>query len=261
MDGREDVRMMTGLGAGLALLLLGCPGDDGSTETGAETVSNDSTSNPGTTMGSDSTPVTGSAGSGSAEGSGSGGSGQSGSSGGSGSGSMDSTSAADSSGGSTAGVCMDAMGSCANGEQCCDGLTCCAGVPVPPGEEYCDQRCPDSDYNLKRDFESIDPAEILERVAALPITTWSYRREDPSVRHLGPMAQDFKASFGLGATDRSIFVVDADGVALSSIQALYRRLQASEADNAKLRESLETLQRRVEALESRSSKGRAEHGP
>ncbi len=149
---------------------------------------------------------------------------------------------------------MEAMGSCADGESCCDGLLCCAGVPVPEGEEYCDQQCPMSDHTLKRDFEPVDPDQILERVAALPITTWSYRREDPSIRHLGPMAQDFKASFRLGATDESIFVVDADGVALSSIQALYRKLRASEAENARLREDLARLDERLEALEARSAR-------
>ncbi|HKX60397.1 MAG TPA: tail fiber domain-containing protein, partial [Verrucomicrobiae bacterium] len=32
-----------------------------------------------------------------------------------------------------------------------------------------------SDRNLKQDFESIDPADVLSKVAALPITRWSYK--------------------------------------------------------------------------------------
>ena len=228
----------------LALMLTGCPsGDDGDSGTEGASASNGSSATSATSADSATTAPATSAGSAS-------GSGSAGSSGGSGS----SASGDSSDGSGTGGVCMEAMGSCANAETCCDGLMCCVGLPVPEGEEYCDQQCPQSDHKLKRDFEGVDPDQILERVAALPITTWSYRREDASIRHLGPMAQDFKASFGLGATDESIFVVDADGVALSSIQALYRKLRASEAENVKLREALEGLHERVEALEAASGR-------
>ena len=54
--------------------------------------------------------------------------------------------------------------------------------------------------------------DLLSRVARLPISKWSYKVEDGSVRHIGPMAQDFAAAFGLGSDDRSIGTVDADGV-------------------------------------------------
>lgn len=140
------------------------------------------------------------------------------------------------------------------GEMCCAGLECCAGVPVPEGQEYCGMPCPKSDFAVKREFAAVDADAILERVLALPITTWSYRSEDPSVRHLGPMAQDFKASFGLGSTDLAIFQIDADGVALTSIQALGRRLRASEAENARLRESLASMEARLAALEGAPSR-------
>ena len=53
---------------------------------------------------------------------------------------------------------------------------------------------------------------ILAKLVALPVSTWNYIGEDPSVRHLGPMAQDFKAAFGLGDTDQMISMVDANGV-------------------------------------------------
>jgi trimeric autotransporter adhesin len=60
-----------------------------------------------------------------------------------------------------------------------------------------------SDRNLKRDVEPIDDQAVLESVARMPISTWSYRTDDPSVRHLGPMAQDCHSAFGLGSTDRA----------------------------------------------------------
>lgn len=78
---------------------------------------------------------------------------------------------------------------------------------------------------------------MLERLAALPISVWSYRFDDESVRHLGPMAQDFASTFALGSSDRVIDVVDANGVCMASIQALHRRLAEVEAEVARLRES------------------------
>ena len=176
-------------------------------------------------------------------------------SGGSSSGESTSTGEAESSGEESSSdggpMCQPMGGSCAMGESCCAGLFCCAGVPVPPGAEFCGSMCPISDYKRKREFAAIDVDEVLDKVAALPITTWSYRHEDASIRHIGPMAQDFMASFDVGASDESIFVVDADGVSLASIQALHGRLVAAEADNAALRTTIDQLERRLAALEAR----------
>ncbi len=76
--------------------------------------------------------------------------------------------------------------------------------------------------------------EILDTLAELPVSTWSYTFEPPGVRHLGPMAQDFSAAFGLGDDDRVIDLTDANGVVIVSIQALYRRIHELEAEVAKL---------------------------
>jgi Chaperone of endosialidase len=85
-----------------------------------------------------------------------------------------------------------------------------------------------SDRDLKEHVEPIDPDVVLAGVVALPITSWSYRSDDPHVRHVGPMAQDFAAAFGVGDDDRRIHTVDASGVALAAIQALAARLAAAE---------------------------------
>jgi hypothetical protein len=50
----------------------------------------------------------------------------------------------------------------------------------------------------------------------------------PHVRHLGPTAQDFYEVFGLGDDDKYISTVDADGVALAAIQALYELIKEKE---------------------------------
>jgi hypothetical protein len=114
-------------------------------------------------------------------------------------------------------------------------------VPVPAGQEYCGTICPKSDRALKRGFESVDQNQVLERLAELPISRWSYKTESSETLHLGPMAQDFKQAFGLGESDRTILQVDADGVTFAAVQALYRRLLAVEAKNQALERELDEL--------------------
>jgi len=111
-----------------------------------------------------------------------------------------------------------------------------------------------SDVTVKSDIVDLDSQLILEKVAQLPITEWSYNEElQDGIRHIGPMAQDFYAAFGLGDGETSIGTVDADGVALVSIQALYdrhRQLQSEkDAEIAELQAANTELQRRVALLE------------
>jgi hypothetical protein len=118
------------------------------------------------------------------------------------------------------------------------------------GTSICQSFCPVSDRNLKEGFESVDPNDLLERVSRLPISTWSYKFESPNVRHIGPMAQDFMATFDVGSSDRTILQVDADGVALASIQALHARLERIESENKELRSSIEALRAEVGRLQA-----------
>src|SRR5262249_15608457 len=108
-------------------------------------------------------------------------------------------------------TCAPATASCAK-LPCCGNGTCCSGQPVPPGSEYCasDRACPVSDRHAKHDIVPIDPEQVLERVAGLPISAWSYNEQDPTARHIGPMAQDFHAAFDVGTSDRCIPTVDAN---------------------------------------------------
>jgi hypothetical protein len=96
-----------------------------------------------------------------------------------------------------------------------------------------------SDRGAKEGFEAIDVRAVLTQVARLPIERWSYKGE--AVRHLGPMAQDFAAAFGLGADDRHIFTLDAAGVALAAIQGLHGLVRAQQS-------RLEGLERELTAL-------------
>ena len=108
---------------------------------------------------------------------------------------------------------------------------------------------PTSDRNAKENFAAIAPGEVLEKVAALPISRWNFKG-DSATEHLGPMAQDFHAAFGLGRDDKTIATVDADGVALAAIQGLNEKLKTElarrDAENAELKARLERLERLLE---------------
>jgi hypothetical protein len=99
-----------------------------------------------------------------------------------------------------------------------------------------------SDRNLKENFTPVDGQELLASLAEIPISTWNYKAQDSSIRHMGPVAQDFYAAFGLGESDTSISSVDPDGVALAAIQGLYELSQVQA-------ERIDALEARVAALE------------
>ena len=127
--------------------------------------------------------------------------------------------------------------------KCCSGLQCCTGVPYDI-QGQCHAQCLlESDRNLKTDIHPADSQALLDAVARLPIHSWRYR-VSPEAMHVGPMAQDFAAEFGLGADDRVIHTVDAQGVALAAIQALTARMEGLAQRN-------EQLQQRITELETR----------
>ncbi len=99
---------------------------------------------------------------------------------------------------------------------------------------------------LKEHFVAIDGQQVLDRLARLPITTWNYKTDAPSVRHMGPMAQDFYAAFGLGADERHLAPLDVNGVALAGVQALSQQIQALEQQNAELLQRLQALEALVQ---------------
>ena len=109
-----------------------------------------------------------------------------------------------------------------------------------------------SDRDIKTDFAEVDARTVLERLAALPITQWRYRDDDPSIRHIGPMAQDFAAAFGVGEDERSIHPVDAQGVAIASIQALHRALGEALEELRAQRAKIEELTGEVQQLRTGS---------
>ncbi|HEX6863300.1 MAG TPA: tail fiber domain-containing protein, partial [Thermoanaerobaculia bacterium] len=87
-----------------------------------------------------------------------------------------------------------------------------------------------SDRFTKTAIIPVQPDEVLAKLVSLPISTWSRKDEDPKVRHLGPMAQDFSAIFGLGEDNRHIAPLDMAGVSMASIQALHGKMAREMAE-------------------------------
>ncbi len=132
--------------------------------------------------------------------------------------------------------------------------TATSGVTLAPGSGSWSSV---SSHNAKENVEPVDARAVLERVVSMPLSTWNYKEQPDSIRHMGPMAQDFYAAFGLGLGDKTIDTIDPDGVALAAIQGLHaivrdneERLAEKDADIAELLERLE----RLEALVTASAK-------
>jgi hypothetical protein len=108
-----------------------------------------------------------------------------------------------------------------------------------------------SDRNRKEHFEPVDGELVLTKLRAMPIERWSYRSE-PGVTHVGPVAQDFHAAFGLGVDDKTIGHLDLSGISLRAIQALEERTrdlhEAVVRENDVLRAELAQLRALIDRL-------------
>ncbi len=89
-----------------------------------------------------------------------------------------------------------------------------------------------SDRNLKENFQEVDENSILEKISTLPITQWNYKSETQDTMHIGPMAQDFFATFGLGGSDTAISTIDPAGIALLGIKAISLNLNTIASSTA-----------------------------
>jgi hypothetical protein len=119
------------------------------------------------------------------------------------------------------------------------------GVSLPPGGGAWSTI---SDRNSKEEFSAIDGREVLDRLASIPIQTWKYKSQDASVRHIGPVAQDFAAAFRVGEDEKHISTVDADGVALAAIQGLNQKVDQQAQDKDARIKSLESKVAELQAL-------------
>jgi hypothetical protein len=106
-----------------------------------------------------------------------------------------------------------------------------------------------SDVNVKSNIEALDGNLVLAKLDALPVSEWSYQWESPSVRHIGPMAQDFHAAFGLGTDETKISPRDMAGVSIAAVKALRAELMERDAEIATQREQISALQAKLSELD------------
>lgn len=131
----------------------------------------------------------------------------------------------------------------AGGYRLYSNATLTTGVTMAAGTSGWTNVC---DRSLKENVRSVDGEAVLAALRDMPVTEWNYWEADPSIRYMGPMAQDFHRAFGLGGSDSTgINSINADGVAMAAIKALERRttelrlaLEARDAELAILRERL-----------------------
>lgn len=133
------------------------------------------------------------------------------------------------------------------------------------GGAYCDGTnwVNASDRNSKENFEPVNGEDLLEKISQLEITKWNYKGNSET-EHIGPTAQDFQETFGVGSDGKSISTIDPSGIALAAIKELNRQnheLQQQSRElavqnrdlkeqNSSLKKQMDQLAQRVEKLAS-----------
>jgi hypothetical protein len=119
-----------------------------------------------------------------------------------------------------------------------------------------------SSRTIKENFRTVNGEDVLARIRATPISYWNYILEGRRVRHLGPVAEDFAAAFGLGVGNQSIGMGDIDGVNFAGVQALEARTaglrRQLEARTAELRQEREARAAETAALRAELAELRAQ---
>jgi len=105
-----------------------------------------------------------------------------------------------------------------------------------------------SSRTVKDDIVPVDGNTVLAKLDALPVAEWSYKA-DRDQRHVGPMAEDFYAVFGLGPDDKHVAATDMAGLALAAAKALKAENEQIKAESASKDEQIRTLSARLDRLE------------
>jgi len=103
----------------------------------------------------------------------------------------------------------------------------------------------------KENFLDVKGFDVLSKLRAIPITSWNYIDEGKTVRHVGPMAEDFFAQFGLGTNNVSIGVQDLAGVSLAAVKELDAQLQTKTEEVNQLQEEVKQLRATQSEMEKR----------
>ena len=108
-----------------------------------------------------------------------------------------------------------------------------------------------SDRHLKENFQTLNLRDVLRHVVEMPVTSWTVIGH-PDWRHIGPVAQDFHATFGLGDPndDTHIDIGDSQGVALAAIKGLNAKVEDQAATIRDQQHEIAELSERVQKAET-----------
>ncbi len=82
-----------------------------------------------------------------------------------------------------------------------------------------------SGRQFKENVVPLESGQILRQLEELSLSSWNYKVDPDRVRHLGPMAEDFYAAFGLGRDDQHLSPRDLAAVALAAVQGVNEVVQ------------------------------------
>jgi len=94
-----------------------------------------------------------------------------------------------------------------------------------------------------RNLRPVDGKSILNKIEQLPISRYSYRSENESAEHIGPLANDLHKQFGVGPDDKHISAQDQSGIALAGIKELISIINDLKTKNAELERRIVELEK------------------
>lgn len=124
-----------------------------------------------------------------------------------------------------------------------------AGVILPTGSGSWETL---SSRSAKDRLEVARTDEVLASLLELPLYTWSYRADPFGAVHIGPIAEDFHASFTYGIGNSTIASVDADGIALAASQELGNLVRIQDERLSAQEQRLNGLERELESVRNSS---------
>lgn len=100
-----------------------------------------------------------------------------------------------------------------------------------------------SDRNIKENYVDVDNQLILNKISELPMTQWNYKSDVNKAKHIGPIAQDFYAIFGLGDDEKHVSTIDPAGIALVGVKALNEKIQDQQKQIEELRAEIRAMKK------------------
>ena len=107
-----------------------------------------------------------------------------------------------------------------------------------------------SSRHSKENLAAVAGSALLAKLRNLDLWTWNYLSAPDNDRHIGPVAEDFYATFGLGTDDKSLAPGDVAGVALAASQALSKEIEQRDEHIATLEDRIARLEAALERISS-----------